>query len=224
MQGFLRRNSYCGGKTPTQLLQRLHSAPTTPAHLPAATLTTMIHAQVQLLRAIQATISGLEKLIKELVALHPRARFWQPCPASVRSTSRNCSPTWTDAAACRHRRAGRRRVRHHPGDQSLRQSPRRLLPLGRQHPSPHRDHRLRAQRPPAITRLAARAREMVGQGIALEAVVGSSFLRTSSRKPFSTTRTTCAHGKWKLPDPIALGPSRRGKDRSWCPATRCSPG
>jgi len=38
MSGFLRRNSYRGGKTATELLQRLRSAPITPAHLPAATL------------------------------------------------------------------------------------------------------------------------------------------------------------------------------------------
>jgi transposase len=80
MEGFLRRNSYRGGKAPAELLHRLRSAPTPPAHLPAATLTTMIHAQVQLLRAIPATIAGLEKLIKELVALHPRARLLAALP------------------------------------------------------------------------------------------------------------------------------------------------
>ena len=74
MQGFLRRNSYRGGKTPAELLHRLRSAPTTPAHLPAATLTPMIHAQIQLLRATQPTIAGFEKLIKELIAAHPRVQ------------------------------------------------------------------------------------------------------------------------------------------------------
>jgi len=40
----------------------------------------MIHAQIQLLRAVQATIAGLEKLIKELVAVHPRARLLAALP------------------------------------------------------------------------------------------------------------------------------------------------
>jgi transposase len=40
----------------------------------------MIRAQIQLLRAIQATIAGLEKLIKELVAVHPRARLLAALP------------------------------------------------------------------------------------------------------------------------------------------------
>jgi hypothetical protein len=56
LAAFLRRNSYRGGKSPAQLLQRLRSAPTAAASLPAATLTVIIHAQVQLLRAIQQMI------------------------------------------------------------------------------------------------------------------------------------------------------------------------
>jgi transposase len=80
MSGFLRRNSYRGGKTATELLQRLRGAPVTPAHLPAATLATMVHAQVHLLRAIQATISELEKLIKRLISVHPRAKLLAALP------------------------------------------------------------------------------------------------------------------------------------------------
>ncbi|MFI7578693.1 IS110 family transposase [Micromonospora sp. NPDC049497] len=80
MAGFLRRNSYRGGKTAVELLQRLRNAPTTPAALPATTLTAMIHAQVQLLRALQATIADLEKLIKELTAVHPRAQLLAALP------------------------------------------------------------------------------------------------------------------------------------------------
>jgi transposase len=80
MGAFLRRNSYRGGKTAAELLQRLRSAPTAPAHLPAATLAAMIHVQVQLLRAIQATIGELEKLIKQLIAVHPRAQLLAALP------------------------------------------------------------------------------------------------------------------------------------------------
>lgn len=80
MAGFLRRNSYRGGKTAVELLQRLRNAPTTPAALPATTLTAIIHAQVQLLRALQATIADLEKLIKELIAVHPRAQLLAALP------------------------------------------------------------------------------------------------------------------------------------------------
>lgn len=128
MAGFLRRNSYRGGKTAVELLQRLRNAPTTPAALPATTL--MIHAQVQLLRALQAAITDLEKLIKELIAAHRRAptsrrptRRWSDQPGTTPRRGR------TDPHARRHRRAGRRGMRHHTGDQSLRQGPRGLLPL-----------------------------------------------------------------------------------------------
>ena len=49
LAAFLRRNSYRGGKSAAELLRRLRSAPIATASLPAATLTVMIHAQVQLL-------------------------------------------------------------------------------------------------------------------------------------------------------------------------------
>jgi len=40
----------------------------------------MIHAHLHLLRAIQATIADLEKLIKQLIAVHPRAQLLAALP------------------------------------------------------------------------------------------------------------------------------------------------
>jgi hypothetical protein len=94
--------------------------------------------------------AGLEKLIKELVTVHPRARLLAALPgvgqinlaqllAEVGPILLRVDTAEQAAAECGTT----------PGDQSLRQGPRRLLPLGRQHPSPHRHHRVRAQRPHA---------------------------------------------------------------------------
>lgn len=80
MAAFLRRHSYRGGKPAAELLGRLRAAATPAAHLPADTLTTMIGAQVQLLRSIQATITDLETLIKQRVTDHPRTRLLAALP------------------------------------------------------------------------------------------------------------------------------------------------
>lgn len=73
MQAFLRRHSYRGGKTAAHLLTRLRAAPTAPAGLPPAVLTSLIGAQVQLLRTLHATITELEHQIAQRVTDHPRA-------------------------------------------------------------------------------------------------------------------------------------------------------
>jgi len=80
LSAFLRRNSYRGGKTAAELLACLRNAPTAPAGLPATSLTAMIHAQVQLLRAVQSSIHDVEQLIKQRVAEHPRTRLLATLP------------------------------------------------------------------------------------------------------------------------------------------------
>ncbi|MGH3096198.1 MAG: IS110 family transposase [Streptosporangiales bacterium] len=80
MAAFCRRNSYRGGKTPAELLARLRAAPLAPIGLPAATVSVIVLAQVQLLRALQSTISDIEHEIDTKIAAHPRAQLLRKLP------------------------------------------------------------------------------------------------------------------------------------------------
>jgi transposase len=80
MAAFLRRNSYRGGKSPALLLARLRAEPQAPLTLPATTLAAMVSAHVQQLRTLQAAITGIEHLIADRVAAHPRARLLRDLP------------------------------------------------------------------------------------------------------------------------------------------------
>jgi transposase len=80
MAAFLRRSSYRGGKSPALLLARLRAEPQAPLTLPVATLAAMVSAHVQQLRALQAAITGIERLIADRVAAHPRARLLRDLP------------------------------------------------------------------------------------------------------------------------------------------------
>ena len=80
MASFCRRHSYRGGKTPAQLLARLHSAPTAPVGIPAATLAILVRAQVELLRTLLGTIAELDAAIATRVATYPRAQLLASLP------------------------------------------------------------------------------------------------------------------------------------------------
>jgi len=80
MASFCRRHSYRGGKPPAALLARLRSAPTAPVGIPAATLATLVGAQVDLLQTLLGTIAELEARIATRVATHPRAKLLASLP------------------------------------------------------------------------------------------------------------------------------------------------
>jgi transposase len=80
MASFCRRHSYRGGKTAAQLLARLHSAPTAPVGIPAATLAILLRSQVELLRTLLGTIAELEAAITTRVATYPRAQLLAALP------------------------------------------------------------------------------------------------------------------------------------------------
>ena len=80
MTAFCRRHSYRGGKTAAELLHRLRAAPTAPLSLPPDTLAAMIAAQVQLLRSLQQAIGDIQRLIRDRVQSHPRARLLAALP------------------------------------------------------------------------------------------------------------------------------------------------
>jgi hypothetical protein len=92
MAGFLHRHAYRGGKTPTELLARLRSAPTSPTGLPPEVLGRLLAAQIQLLRTLLSTITALEAEIKRIIATHPGLAFSSSSPASARSTWPRSSP------------------------------------------------------------------------------------------------------------------------------------
>ena len=99
MTAFLRRNSYRGGKSPALLLARLRAEPQAPLSLPAATLTAMASAHVQQLRTLQAAITGIERLIADRVAAHPRARLLRDLPGvgtiNLAQLLAEVGPSWT---------------------------------------------------------------------------------------------------------------------------------
>ena len=150
MASFCRRHSYRGGKTPAQLLARLHSAPTAPVGIPAATLAILVRGQVELLRTLLGTIAELEAAITTRVAAYPAPNCSRRCPVSAPSTSPNCSPksgrSWTGSPT----------PSRPPPNAALRRSPeppanqRGLFPLGRQPPGPQGPDRLRPQRTHAV--------------------------------------------------------------------------
>jgi transposase len=80
MAAFCRRHSYRGGKTPAELLARLRDAPVVPIGLPPELLTTMVSAQVQLLRTLLVTIDDLEAAITGELMRCPRARLLAELP------------------------------------------------------------------------------------------------------------------------------------------------
>lgn len=80
MAAFLRRNSYRGGKSPALLLQRLRAEPQAPVILPGATLAVMVAAHVQQLRSLRLAITGIERLIADRVAAHPRGHLLSRLP------------------------------------------------------------------------------------------------------------------------------------------------
>jgi Transposase IS116/IS110/IS902 family len=79
---FCRRHSYRGGKTPAQLLERLHAAPAAPVGLPAATLRVIAGAHVDHLRALQAVITDAGRQISDKVHSHPRAQLLRQLPGA----------------------------------------------------------------------------------------------------------------------------------------------
>jgi transposase len=80
MAAFCRRHSYRGGKSAAELLARLRAAAVAPIGLPPATLAAIITAQVGALRALQAAIADIERVIAERVAAHPRGRLLVQLP------------------------------------------------------------------------------------------------------------------------------------------------
>jgi transposase len=80
MAMFCRRHSYCGRRSPAELLERLRAAPEPVAVLSPEVLTDAVRAQVRVLRSLLATIADLDRAIGALLLDHPKARLLAPMP------------------------------------------------------------------------------------------------------------------------------------------------
>ena len=81
MAAFCRRHGYRGGEDRRTAADRLRARTgRRRSACPPTTLTAIISAQIQLLRAVQATIAEIEKRIAGCVAAHPRARLLAALP------------------------------------------------------------------------------------------------------------------------------------------------
>jgi transposase len=80
MARFLIRHSYCGRRSPAQLLARLQAAPLAPSRLDPEVLRELVLAQVRLLRTLMASIANLDRAIAALLPEHPKTAVLAPLP------------------------------------------------------------------------------------------------------------------------------------------------
>ena len=77
---FCRRHSYRGGRTPTELLQRLRTAAIAPVGLDPIVLTELVQAQTTLIESALGSIAQLDAAIGAQLLVHPKAELQQPLP------------------------------------------------------------------------------------------------------------------------------------------------
>ena len=80
MKMFCRRHSYCGRRSPAELLERLRAAPEPIQALSGETLAELVRAQVRLLRSLLRTIADLDRAMGAALLEHPKAPLLAPMP------------------------------------------------------------------------------------------------------------------------------------------------
>ncbi|HEV2451034.1 MAG TPA: IS110 family transposase [Streptosporangiaceae bacterium] len=80
MAMFCRRHSYCGRRSPAQLLQRLRAAPVAPATLEPEVLAELVRAQVRLLAGLLETIADLDRALGAALLANPKAALLEALP------------------------------------------------------------------------------------------------------------------------------------------------
>jgi transposase len=80
MAMFCRRHSYCGRRSPAQLLERLRNAPQPIQTLSPETLAELVRAQARLVRSLNATIADLDRAIGAALLEHTKAGLFAPMP------------------------------------------------------------------------------------------------------------------------------------------------
>lgn len=79
---FCRRNRYSGRRSPDQLLERLHHAPSPARPLDAEIVRELVRAQTRLVRCLLQTIDALDHAIAAQLPAHPKAPIIQSLPRS----------------------------------------------------------------------------------------------------------------------------------------------
>lgn len=80
MAMFCRRHSYCGRRSPAELLARLRSAPEPTRAVSPEALTEVIRAQARRLRTLLGTIADLDRAIGAALLEHPKANLLAAMP------------------------------------------------------------------------------------------------------------------------------------------------
>jgi len=80
LAAFLKRHSYCGRRSPAQLLERLRRAPTAPGRLDPEVLAELVRHQVCLPRTLLHTGKELEHAIAAVLPDHAKARILAGLP------------------------------------------------------------------------------------------------------------------------------------------------
>lgn len=84
MKMFCRRHSYCGRRSPAELVDRLRGAPEPTQALAPETLAELVRAQVRLLRSLLRPSPISTAPWAPRCSSTPRPSSWRPCPASAR--------------------------------------------------------------------------------------------------------------------------------------------
>jgi transposase len=80
LEAFLRRHSYCGRRSGSELLARLREAPQPVHTLDAETVAELVLAQARLVRTLLQTIADLDRAIAASLEQHAKAQLLQPLP------------------------------------------------------------------------------------------------------------------------------------------------
>jgi transposase len=80
LAAFLRRHSYCGRRSASELLARLRTAPQPVLTLDPEIVAELVHAQLRLVRTLLGTLADLDRAIAAAVEAHPKAHLLRPLP------------------------------------------------------------------------------------------------------------------------------------------------
>lgn len=80
MKVFCRRHSYCGRRSPAQLLERLRAAPAPAGPISDETLTELVRAQVRVIRTLLGVIADLDRALGAALLTHTKAALLAPMP------------------------------------------------------------------------------------------------------------------------------------------------
>lgn len=80
LAAFLRRHSYCGRRSPSELLVRLRQAPRPVYLLEPDVVGELVHAQVRLVRTLLGSIADLDRAIAATLDQHDKAQLLRPLP------------------------------------------------------------------------------------------------------------------------------------------------